>query len=183
VNLWARVVGQKDSVYLAIVGTGALVFVSAVALLLQWRAYRAYRQELPRAERTLEVLHERANEIKSFEDEVKGDALVLAEDQPAYFILQQAAGAKLGEVNAPMRTRAERGYEDREFTITPPDRDRYYNRQQLATFFWLIENSTSRMRVTQLKLNLFDKKKPWEEPQDLWTFGATFTSRSRKAKT
>jgi len=180
-NVRKLLVGEKDSVRLAIVGTGALVLVSGTALLFQWQSFRTYQSALPRAWKTLEQIHDRANEIKSLDDEVNADQLLLAEDKPDFFIRQQAAQSNLGEVNAPMRTKIEKGYEDREFTIQPPNRDKFYSRQQLATFFWRIENTTSRMRVTQLKMNLFEKKKHWETPQDLWTFNATLTSRSRKA--
>ena len=172
--------GEIDPLKGAILLTGGLSALSGLLLLYQWGRHAKYESALAPARKSLETLYESSNQIKTLEDEVKNDTL-LQQPDPTHYILQQAALSMMGEPNASMDTKVPfRGAEDRVFTVRPPDKTKVFTREQLAQFFWRIENQTSRMRVTQIQVDLADRKRPED---DLWTFSAQFTSRARLAQT
>jgi hypothetical protein len=176
VNPLRSLTTDMDSLKIAILAAGGLSILAGVAALWQGNRFRTYRDALPAARRNLEAIAVAANQIKALEDEVKSD-LGLQADSVTYYITQQATLSSMGDVNAKSRTTPpSKGYLDQLFDVTPPDKAKVYTRQQLATFFYRIENFTSRMRVTKIDLHLDDKRKPED---DTWKFSAEFTTRSR----
>lgn len=176
---WKSLAGEMDALKGAILLTGGLSALAGLLLLYQWNRHRTYSAALGPAQKALDSLYASANQIKVLEDEVKNDVVAQTQD-PTFYILQQASGANVGEPSTSMDTKTPfRGVEDRVFTIRPPDKTKVFTRLQLATFFWRIETYTSRMRVTQIQMDLADRKRPED---DIWTFLAQFTSRARLAQ-
>ncbi|HET6205109.1 MAG TPA: hypothetical protein VFI25_20135 [Planctomycetota bacterium] len=170
--------GERDSLKGAILAFGGASVLAAVALALQGSRYAAYSEGLEAAQRALAAVAAASSQIKVLEDELKADQGAGTDD--VTFITQQATASNFGDVYPKAATKLPaKGYRDKVFTVTPPDKGKSYTRQQLATFFFRIEAMTSRMRVTAIDLRMADKKRPEE---DLWTFSAEFTSRSREGE-
>jgi hypothetical protein len=73
-----------------------------------------------------------------------------------------------------------RGIVDYKYRIRPQDRDRQYMRSRIANFLYSLEADSRRVKVTDLTIELAQKKiKPHEIPEDMWTFEAEITSRQR----
>jgi hypothetical protein len=73
-----------------------------------------------------------------------------------------------------------RGIVDTKFRIRPSDRDRQFMRSRIANFLYSLESDSRRVKVTDLTIEIAQKKiKPHEIPDDMWTFEAEVTSRQR----
>lgn len=168
--------GEGDSLRTGIVAVAALVVLAAGALALQWSRYASYRDSIEPGRRALQAIAAAANQIKGLDDEVREDDKLGRDD--VTYITQQATASNFGDVNPKQSTKSPaKGYKDTIFTITASEKERNYNRQQLATFFYRIEAMRSRMRVTVIDIRAADRKKPED---DLWKFTAEFTSRTRE---
>jgi hypothetical protein len=73
-----------------------------------------------------------------------------------------------------------RGIVDYKYRIRPQDRERQFMRSRIANFLYSLESDSRRVKVTDLTIEIAQKKiKPHEIPDDMWTFEAEITSRQR----
>lgn len=73
-----------------------------------------------------------------------------------------------------------KGIVDYKYRIRPSERDRQYMRSRIANFLYSLEFDSHRVKVTDLTIEIAQKKiKPHEIPDDMWTFEAEITSRQR----
>ncbi len=73
-----------------------------------------------------------------------------------------------------------RGIVDYKYRIRPQDRERQFMRSRIANFLYSLEAESRRVKVTDLTIEIAQKKiKPHEIPDDMWTFEAEVTSRQR----
>lgn len=73
-----------------------------------------------------------------------------------------------------------RGIVDHKYRIKSSDRDRQFMRSRIANFLYSLESDSRRVKVTDLTIEIAQKKiKPHEIPDDMWTFEAEVTSRQR----
>lgn len=99
--------------------------------------------------------------------------------------IRQQAGDKMVEIGqvdttpSPPRSFTA-GVEDRVFKIKPANTTQRYQRSRIGNFLYKLEADSRRVKVTSLKLNPSNKRlKPGEVGDDLWTFEAAITVRSK----
>ena len=108
------------------------------------------------------------------------------EASPASYIRGVAASNKveIGDVKIDENTRTPfKGVEDRTFTIRPVESDRKFQRERISNFFFKLEDDSSRIKVTDISIDLVQKRiKNHEVPDDFWTFTGQVTSRQAAAE-
>lgn len=91
----------------------------------------------------------------------------------------------IGEVNVSSTPRpVNKGVTDLTYKITPNDPDQSFQRTAIANFLFTLEDSSARVRVTEVQIDTAEKKlRPEEIPaEDKWRFSATATSRQKKGE-
>lgn len=74
------------------------------------------------------------------------------------------------------------GIRDDVYRIFFRDKDRSFDRTRLTNFLYKLEEGSSRVKVTEVKLETADKRlKDHEVPNDQWVFEARITVRQRTA--
>ena len=104
------------------------------------------------------------------------------QDDPETYIRSIAAHERVGigqlrttpSVKSPFRD-----VEDRIYKIQPANKNQRYSRSQIGNFLYQLEAESRRVKVTSLKLTPFKKIKQGEIGDDVWTFDAAITSRSK----
>lgn len=87
----------------------------------------------------------------------------------------------IGLISVDPGTKDHKTYVDSTFRIKSNQKDSEFNRINLGNFFFSLENDSRRIRVTEIKMELKDRKtKPHDMPNDSWDFECTVTSRSKK---
>jgi len=72
------------------------------------------------------------------------------------------------------------GVEDKKLRIKPQDPKKDFSRTKIANFFYKLEESSKRVRITDLEITLLDTRvKKHEVPEDKWTYECEITSRQR----
>ncbi|TAH39376.1 MAG: hypothetical protein EYC70_00915 [Planctomycetota bacterium] len=99
----------------------------------------------------------------------------------------QAADAGMGTVVVKSKTRAERGYDDRVFTMDFAGDSARFSRQQLTVFMYESEREKPRMRTTRLSFQAASPDgraaRPGADREDLWRVnGLEFTQRTPKTE-
>jgi hypothetical protein len=86
----------------------------------------------------------------------------------------------IGDVQInPRQSQIARDVVDRTWQIKP-DPSRSYHRSQIANFLYKLEADSRRIKVTDIRIEKAQKRlKPYEIPDDEWTFEATVTSRQK----
>jgi len=80
----------------------------------------------------------------------------------------------------PSRAQPSKGVEDEKYRIKPAERERSFKRSTIANFLFSLEQQSRRVKVTDIKIEVAQKRlKPHEIPDDSWTFEAEVTSRQR----
>jgi hypothetical protein len=114
---------------------------------------------------------------------LKDDSLGPQADLETY-IRKVAAKDKveIGNVNMTFSDEARgKTFSDRVYRIKSDTKDRTFQRLRIANFLYTLELDSRRVKVTDMKLELAEKKKPkaHEVPADEWVFDAEVTSRQR----
>ena len=140
----------------------------------------ASKDEVPKLARTIEQLGRRHSQLTSA---MRKDALSGQSDLESYirgiaaFDRVEIGNVNISNTEAPGATR---GVMDRKYSIKPTDRTRAFPRSKIANFLYKLEAESRRVRVTDVTVEVADKKiKPHEVPEDNWTFEAELTSRQR----
>lgn len=72
-----------------------------------------------------------------------------------------------------------KGYVDYSYQIEHSDKDDAVRRGNIANLFWLLERGSSKLKVTDIKLDPAGKRKPPHEiPEDLWNVEFDVTVRT-----
>ena len=114
------------------------------------------------------------------------DELVAEKNLESY--IRRAAGAdsvEIGEVDLkPSKNTVGKGVIDQKYRITPHEKDRQFQRSRIANFLYKLESDSRRVRLTDVALDLAEKKKvrSHEIPEDVWTYDVELTSRQREEK-
>jgi hypothetical protein len=113
---------------------------------------------------------------------LKDDNLGEQKDLETY-IRRVAAKDKveIGNVNLTNSTeQRSKGVVDKVYRIKSDDRERTFQRLRVANFLYTLEYDSRRVKVTELKMEVAEKRpKPHEVPEDNWFFEAEVTSRQR----
>jgi len=65
--------------------------------------------------------------------------------------------------------------------VNPLNKDASFGRIKLGNFFYSLESDSRRVKVTEIKIEMDNRKtKPHEKPNDKWTFDCKVTSRQKK---
>lgn len=94
-------------------------------------------------------------------------------------------GANLGFLDyTPSSSTYDRGIEDSKYRIKPSEKDASYTRDQIAYFMWQLEAGSNRLKITDIDLQLADRKglKDHDIPKDTWTFSLETTTRQEKVE-
>lgn len=88
---------------------------------------------------------------------------------------------QIGNVNTtPSTEQRSKQIVDRVYRIRSDSRERAFQRLRIANFLYTLEYDSRRVKVTDLKLEVAEKRpKPHEVPADEWFFEAEVTSRQR----
>ena len=134
----------------------------------------------------LKRLYITGNQIFSVNEELKRDALADAKADMTYYIAQKAFEAGLGSVD-PRVTQGNppAGAEDKAYTVTTPASmgEVFFDRERITRFLYLLENGTTRAKVTSVKLSPPIKGfVSGSRREDQWRYEVTITSRRRVEK-
>lgn len=141
----------------------------------------ALASEVPKLSLDLQNLAKRHTVLmKQFEREG-----LQGQSDPVTYIRTIAAGrdAQIGDttVDPPQETENIKGVLDTRYTIKPSNRDRGFNRLNIANFLYKLESESRRMRVTRLRLDPEAKSVKPENilENDSWRWEAEVTSRTK----
>lgn len=140
---------------------------------------RALAIEVPKAAQEIQVLSRRYSKLF---DEAEREGLKGQADPESYF-RKLAAHPKVVigalQFEKPSPFTPSKGVIDIKYRIRSQDRDRGFDRKQLANFLWLIEEQSRRVRVTHVRLEREGNPKDWEYGNDRWKWDVEVTSRQK----
>jgi predicted transcriptional regulator len=141
----------------------------------------SYEVEVPKLVRQVEELGRKHTQLTAA---TRKDAMTGQSDFESY--IRKIAAADRVEVGDVNLTNAEtkgaiKGVVDKKYSIKPSTRDRSFPRWKIANFLYNLESDSRRVKVTEINLELAEKRlRPHEIPdKDDWTFDAEVTSRQR----
>lgn len=114
------------------------------------------------------------------------DELVAEKNLESY--IRRAGGAdsvEIGEVDIkPSTQTVAKNVVDKKYRISPHEREKQFQRSRIANFLYKMESDSRRVRLTDISLDLAEKKRvrPAEIPEDYWTYDVELTSRQREEK-
>jgi len=136
-------------------------------------------EDVPNLVKQLQTLARRHTELsrKARQEELAGQT-----DLESY-IRKMATkdNVEIGDLRlTPSTDQRTKGVEDKKYRIRAADRERKFPRTRLANFLYSLEAGSQRVKITDIQLEVADKKiKPYEIPEDFWVFEAEVTSRQR----
>jgi len=84
------------------------------------------------------------------------------------------------DISTPQATRPAKGVKDEKYVITPKDRNRGFERLNIANFCFLLEKESKRVKVTRIHMDPEQKNmKPHEVSGDKWRWEIDVTSRQK----
>ncbi len=127
-------------------------------------------------------LMQTAQRHTSLSKSLKDDSLGAQADLETY--IRKVAGKDKVEIgNVDLTSSSEQRSKtvvDKVYRIKSDSRERTFQRLRIANFLYTLEYDSRRVKVTDLKLEIAEKKpKPHEVPADEWFFDAEVTSRQR----
>ncbi len=160
---------------LASTGLGYLVWARANRL-------AEIRVELGLVKGLCRAIQELGVQLDQLQRAKRRDGLTDSQKDPETYIRSIAAHERVGigqlrttpSVKSPFRD-----VEDRIYKIQPANKNQRYSRSQIGNFLYQLEAESRRVKVTSLKLTPFKKIKQGEIGDDVWTFDAAITSRSK----
>ena len=88
---------------------------------------------------------------------------------------------RMGQLEVDPDVQDDKSFVDMVYRINADDKDKKFNRLNLANFFYKLEEKSSRVRVTMLEIKASDRRvDPHEIPSDSWNFKAEVTLRKKK---
>jgi hypothetical protein len=139
-----------------------------------------YEQDVDKVVRQVMQLGRRHTQLSAA---MRKEELAGQSDLESYIRKYAAADrVEIGNVNIAMSTDPRtKGVVDKKYTIKPSDKDRSFSRTMVANFLYRLESESRRVKVTEIALELAEKRlKAHEIPaDDKWTFEAELTSRQR----
>jgi hypothetical protein len=159
---------------------------SLVLAITGWRLQRKrselelhLRTRVPAMSRDLQVL---ATQYSRMYKDAEREGLFGQKD-PQLYIREIAANPNVavGDVliDAPAPQSIARGVEDRRYSIKPQSTSRGFTRDRIANFMYLLEKSSSRIRVTRATIEREQTLKEWEVGADSWKWSIEVTSRQK----
>ncbi|MDA1265351.1 MAG: hypothetical protein O2816_09770 [Planctomycetota bacterium] len=179
----------KVMIVLCLIGSGALAW-------LDWNQYKQIQETraklIPNGEIETKVRMTQAigREYKAMQEALSNDDLS-GEKQPRSYIVEIAdlPLVAIGAVSIDENSRASGGAAttDKIYTIHPSDKNRKYDKMNIANFVYTLEEKSPRIRVTKIVMDQFNNDlptprttvKPTEYPLGRFTFSAVATSRER----
>lgn len=139
----------------------------------------ALETEVPRRAQEIQILGQRYTQLHA---KVQREGWVGTEN-PESYVRKIAADPKvrLGQVKIVDQSGSSpaRGVVDNKYVVRPQDRDRAVDRLRIANFAWKLENESSRVKVTGLRLDPERKMAEWEHAPDAWSWEIELTSRQK----
>jgi hypothetical protein len=162
---------------LASIGLGVLVYKRRTRL-------AEIERELAATPKVIKEIQQLGIEFTNLK-EVAGGEIVRGEDIDFETYIRQQAGDKMVEIGQVDTTPSpprnyQAGVEDHVFKIKPANATQRFQRSRIGNFLYKLEADSRRVKVTSLKLTPSNKRlKPGEIGDDLWTFEASITVRSK----
>ncbi len=181
-----------------------MVRIMIVALLLGsiflgWRAWtqhneiQRYEEALAPGglvEKTVERIQRRAFQYTQYKRRSATEGVKGAADQGsiAEYVRGHAQGSKVqwGGVKisaAKSRTTTvdKKQYKDTTYKVTAQEKDQTYNRLRIANLFYLLEQKSRKLKITDISITVADKTLPHEIPNDAYDVDFALTVRERAA--
>lgn len=166
-----------------IVATGGASILFLGLCLFQMSQASALGEAIAYGERDLKEIYEMADKVEAFNQELKGDPFADAGNDISGPISKFFFAANMGQAAHTSRTEKSGAVETVTYTITAGEKDRIFNRSQIVNFLQRLEGSTTRARVTGIKLsppggsgrNIV----PGQRREDDWTCEFRVTTRRR----
>lgn len=169
---------------------GVILGSAAGSLALAWLCMQKSEEvavlrgkaEKTEIEKTVRTLMQTGHKHTQLKNASKDQGLGALDDIESY-VRRQAAfpNVEIGDVNlVPGNEQRTKGVVDKTYRIKSSDKDRSFDRMRLTNFFYKLESDSSRVKLTEIKMEAADKRlKDHEVPNDQWTFEAEITSRQR----
>ena len=151
-------------------------------------ALRAALAEGGEVERLITRIQENSRIYSKLMTDQRSEGLKGAQADVQSYIRGKAFGDKieLGDIEIdPGRPRSvDRGVQDRSYTIRTTERERAFQRTQIANFLFSLENQSRQVKVTDIDIEHEDRRlKPGQIPdRDYWKLSTTVTIRERTAE-
>lgn len=171
---------------------GIILLAFLGSIFLGWKNYQdrqklehletALRSEVPAMVENIQRLSQQYSHLVQSKAE---DGLSRV-DTPLTYIstVKDVDGAELGLID-PDETKSQyqSGIEDVKVNIRPFEKEAKFTRKQLAYFMYQIERGSNRVKVTDIDLQLADRRglKNEDIPEDYWTYRIEMTTRQEKA--
>lgn len=108
---------------------------------------------------------------------------LFGQKDPQLYIREIAANPNvaIGDVfiDTPTPQVIAKGVVDRKYTIKSQSSNRGFTRDRIANFMYLLEKSSSRIRVTRASIEREQNQKEWEIGPDSWKWNIEVTSRQK----
>lgn len=173
-----------DSYKWIIVISMPLILILGGLFFFQWSRNASYEAAIASGEKDLKEIYRKASEVYEVRKQLNDDALAEGTTNIAAYFSTHAYSAGIGEFkDFRGRTVSGTGYEDTVFDLVPNPKDKLLSRQQIAKFLHDVEDNTTRLSVTKIKLDHPAKGfEPGQRRDDEWVFAAEVTSRKRTEK-
>ena len=170
-------------ILVAVVGSLAFAF-------LGWRQMQKLDElrdnldkDVPKLVKEVESLGRKHTQLTKAKN---ADELVAEKNVESYIRkAREADSVEIGEVDIKTTpTTVGKGIIDKRYRITPHEKDKQFQRSRIANFLYKLEADSRRVRLTDISLDLAEKKRvrPAEIPEDFWTYDIELTSRQREEK-
>lgn len=181
---WLR--GGYDFYKGTIVSTAAGVLLLLGLFIFQTVQSNALTQATLYGDRDLKDIYEMTAKIYAFNQELKGDPFASSGADLTNPIRKLFFAENMGSAIVNPRPPEIAGSVETVHYAVTPEKDRSFTRSQIANFLQRLENSTTRARVTGIKLTPPASAKgivPGQRREDEWTGEMRITARRRVEKT
>ncbi len=171
----------------------AIILVAFIgSIFLAWKNYQdrqtldrfetALRKDVPDTVENIQRLSQQYSKLV----QSKAEDGLARESSPQSYIatVRDMRGAELGLMDVTTNESSYDGnIEDVKITVRPFEKESKFTRNQLAYFMYEIERGSNRMKITDIDLQLAERRglKNEDIPTDFWTYRIEMTTRQEKA--
>lgn len=140
------------------------------------------KRELTLVEGLVKDIQTRGIELNNLQKSASGE-LLKGEDYDAETYIREIAAD--GNVNIgqllinPSKKSPSKQFEDHIYKISPSNKKQRHSKSQIGNFLYKLEADSRRVKVTSLQISPLDKTKPGEIGNDVWSFEASITTRTK----
>lgn len=141
------------------------------------------QRELARTPELVKEIQELGIELTNYQEVARGEILKGEDLDFETYIRTIAADPRveIGQLDLSPREQPQAGgIVDRVYTIKPDNPNQRYHRSRIGNFLYKLEAESRRVKVTRLALRPKGRLKPGELGDDLWSFEAEITMRTKE---